>query len=169
MSIKNLSPSVNYLSFDSNKPTMDFLEFAGKLVLIEEEKRRERSIEKPREEIKPEPKTEYKKHDYTFAYRQTITSPTATSVSKANIPVPVGGELLGITVYTSNVDSGDFVSIAHGGRILIGKVYVYREADIEKDLLEPEALKMNHILSVEYYNAGTTSKNVDWTFHMKTP
>ena len=148
---------------------MDFFEFAEKLILIEEDKRRERSAEKPREELKQKPETEMKKHDYTFSYRQTITSPTATSASKANVPVPVGGELLGITIYASNADSGDFISIAHGGRILIGKVYIYREADIEKDLKMPESLKKGDNLAVECYNAGTTAKNLDWTFHMKTP
>lgn len=152
---------------------MSFDDFAQSLVL-EEERRKTLRLEQSLQELKPKldrmPPTPavVEKHEFMFSHRHTITTPAVTSKSTTNIRIPAAGEIVGWSAYVSDADSGDQLTLSHGGRVLISGLPVIEESDLGDDKMQPEQVDENDVLVVGYYNAGTTTKFVDWTFKMKT-
>lgn len=106
------------------------------------------------------------KHDYTFSEKLQITSPRAGSFSIMRTSVPMMGKLHKVTVRPTDADADDYFKLSAGGRKLIDVLYTYAASAASHEFEENESLRKGEVLTLEYYNAGTTSKNVDVTFHM---
>ena len=95
--------------------------------------------------------------------RLTLTSPRAGSSLSHTLQVPVDGRLAGITVFVDTPDGGDRISLTLRDRAIIDRLHVDlgNRTSYEKRL--DERIRKGDLLTLSYFSAGTTSKNVTWT------
>ena len=105
------------------------------------------------------------KHTYAWGVRQVISSPAAGTTSELKLTVPATGAIIAVTVFPSDADDGDWVSCYHGSRALLERQRVYRQTSVEWE--GREEVRAGDGLTVIYFNQGTTSKKVDWSFQVE--
>jgi hypothetical protein len=119
--------------------------------------------------VEPSPKPK-PKYDFTWSEKLEITSPKANTFSTKKVEVPMTGELKKVTVRPSTADEDDYFQLLHGGRVLIDKIYTYGATSASHTFLpekeEGIPIAKGETLSLRYFNAGSSSKNVDITFHI---